>query len=69
MFFPHVTLTSAIHKGVVGDDPKAWLEKLELPDPNEVEVKYKGVDVGNKFFKKVFVRYGCFIRLSLHLSH
>ena len=56
-----MTLTSAIHKGVVGEDPKAWLEKLELPDPNEVEVRYKGVDVGHRFFKKIFVRYGCLI--------
>lgn len=41
----------------MGDDPKAWLQELELPDANAVEVRYKGVDVGNRFFKKVFIRY------------
>jgi len=68
VFFPHVTLTSAIPKEVVGDDPEAWLEKLELLDANEVEVKYKGVDVGNRFFKKAFIRYDCLIRLYSRLN-
>lgn len=58
-----MTLTSAIPKEVVGHDPKAWLQKLELPGVNDVVVRYKGVDVGNKFFKKVFIRYECLIRL------
>lgn len=58
VFSPHVTLTSAIPKDVVGDDPKAWLEELKLPGKSDVEVRWTGLDKGNTFFKKLFFRYG-----------
>ena len=57
VFFPHVTLTSAIPKEVVGDNPKAWLEGLKLPNSAEVKVRFSELDKGSTFFKKLFFRF------------
>jgi len=55
-FIPHVTLTSDIDLFSLKPNPSAWLERLAIPQVEDVKVKFQSVEVGQTFTKKLFVR-------------
>jgi 2',3'-cyclic-nucleotide 3'-phosphodiesterase len=55
MFYPHLTLTSFIDLSKLDSDPQAWLNSLQLPDGNNVNVQFEEVVAGKKFFQKLYV--------------
>jgi 2',3'-cyclic-nucleotide 3'-phosphodiesterase len=55
-FAPHVTLTSDIDLSTLKPTPEKWLERLAVPQVNDMKVVFKEVAVGNTFTKKLFIR-------------
>lgn len=57
LFLPHVTLTSNIDPASI-DDPQKWLDSLDLQLAMEsaIEVSFSEVAIGDRFFKKLFIR-------------
>ncbi|KAF2842108.1 CPDase-domain-containing protein [Patellaria atrata CBS 101060] len=53
-FPPHVTLTSSIPSSVyTTSSPQAWLDSLQLPTGDEIDVRIIGLDVGNVWNKAI----------------
>jgi 2',3'-cyclic-nucleotide 3'-phosphodiesterase len=55
-FLPHVTLTSDISPGKYSSDPQAWLDSLDLPSGNEVQVKFKQLASDDVFVRKLYIQ-------------
>lgn len=55
-FMPHITLTSGIDLSALQPSPKAWLERLAIPQENDVTVSFNSLEVGTTFTKKLFLR-------------
>ena len=55
-FLPHVTLTSEIYPSKYGSDPQAWLESLDLPSGNGVQVRFERLGSEDVFFRKLYIK-------------
>lgn len=55
-FVPHITLTSGIDLSALQPSPKVWLERLAIPQQNDVTVSFTSLEVGPTFTKKLFLR-------------
>lgn len=55
-FIPHVTLTSEISPSIYGSDPQKWLESLQLPPTNTVQVKFEKLESEDIFFRKLYIQ-------------
>jgi hypothetical protein len=55
-FVPHLTITSEINLSALKPDPSAWLERLAVPQIEDVLVRFTSVGIGNSFTKKLFLR-------------
>ena len=53
-FEPHLTLATQIPSIFARVDLQTWLEKIDLPD--EVDVDFQELAVGDAFDKKLFIR-------------
>jgi hypothetical protein len=51
-----MTLTSDIDLSTLKPTPEKWLERLAVPQLNDMKVIFKEVAVGNTFTKKLFIR-------------
>jgi 2',3'-cyclic-nucleotide 3'-phosphodiesterase len=56
VFVPHVTLTSDIDLTTLHPNPTAWLERLAIPQKQDVTVSFTSLEVGPTFTKKLFLR-------------
>jgi 2',3'-cyclic-nucleotide 3'-phosphodiesterase len=55
-FLPHVTLTSEISPEKYSSDPQAWLDSLDLPSGDEVQVKFKQLASDDVFVRKLYIQ-------------
>ena len=53
-FEPHLTLATHIPSILARGDLQTWLDKIDLPD--EVDVDFQELAVGDAFDKKLFIR-------------
>jgi 2',3'-cyclic-nucleotide 3'-phosphodiesterase len=57
VFVPHVTITSGILPLTYSPDPQAWLDSLQLPAAQHVQVLFDRLDSEDVFFRKLYI--GC----------
>ncbi|KAE9993262.1 hypothetical protein EG327_005869 [Venturia inaequalis] len=57
-FVPHITLTSGIDLASLQPDPKAWLERIAIPEENDITVSFTSLETGPTFTKKLLLRCG-----------
>ncbi|QDS77373.1 hypothetical protein FKW77_005708 [Venturia effusa] len=55
-FVPHITLTSGIDLAALQPSPKAVLERIAIPEPDNVIVSFTSLEIGPTFTKKLFLR-------------
>ncbi|KAI5374737.1 2',3'-cyclic nucleotide 3'-phosphodiesterase [Alternaria postmessia] len=55
-FLPHVTLTSEISPSKYGSDPQAWLESLDLPSGQSIQIKFERLGSEDVFFRKLYIK-------------
>lgn len=76
VFEPHLTLTSDIKMPpdiVANKQAQRWLDNMPLPDKVNIDVRFKALDVGAAFFKKLTLsvdkepleRFGAYIRSTV----
>lgn len=57
LFIPHVTLTSdLVSPSSYGSDPQKWLESLDLPVGDDVQVEFDKLDSEDVYFRKLYIK-------------
>lgn len=56
LFIPHVTLTSEILPSTYGAEPQRWLESLDLPPGNDVQVQFERLNSEDVYFRKLYLQ-------------
>ncbi|KZM21735.1 2',3'-cyclic-nucleotide 3'-phosphodiesterase [Ascochyta rabiei] len=56
LFIPHVTLTSNILPSTYEAEPQKWLDSLDLPAGNEVQVEFEKLSSEDVYFRKLYIK-------------
>jgi 2',3'-cyclic-nucleotide 3'-phosphodiesterase len=56
LFNPHVTLTSDISSQTYSSDPQAWLDSLQLPAADHIQVLFERLDSEDIFVRKLYIK-------------